>query len=194
MAGDQKIRCSWCGDDPLYMAYHDEEWGKAERDDRRLFEMLMLEGFQAGLAWITILRKRDGFRAAFDGFDPALIASYDQAKIENLLQDTGIVRHRGKIEGAVRSAQAALDLMQRPGGFSGYLWQFVDGEPVINRCRTLADVPAKTAQSEAMSKALKQKGFKFCGPTICYAFMQATGMVNDHMVDCFRYDLSRESA
>ncbi|MGI9500557.1 MAG: DNA-3-methyladenine glycosylase I [Geminicoccaceae bacterium] len=187
MAGDRKNRCSWCGDDPLYVAYHDEEWGVPERDDRRLFEMLLLEGFQAGLSWITILRKREGFRAAFDGFDPAVIASYDQAKIECLLQNTGIVRHRGKIEGAVRSAQAALDLMAAPSGFSGYLWQFVDGEPVINRCQTLADVPATTAQSKAMSKALKQKGFKFCGPTICYAFMQATGMVNDHVVDCFLY-------
>lgn len=194
MAGNDKIRCSWCGDDPLYVAYHDDEWGIPERDDLKLFEMLMLEGFQAGLSWITILRKREGFRAAFDGFDPSIVASYDQEKVESLLQDAGIVRHRGKIEGAVQSARATLDLMAGPEGFSEYLWQFVDGEPVINRCKTLKDVPGKTEQSTAMSKALKQKGFKFCGPTICYAFMQATGMVNDHMVDCFRYDPSRKSA
>ena len=187
MGGDNKVRCSWCGDDPLYMAYHDEEWGVPEHDDRRLFEMLMLEGFQAGLAWITILRKREGFRAAFDRFDPAVVATYGQAKIESLLQDEGIVRHRGKIEGAVQSARATLDIMAEPGGFSDYLWQFVDGQPIVNRFKTLKDVPAKTAQSEAMSKALKQRGFKFCGPTICYAFMQATGIVNDHVVDCFRY-------
>ena len=187
MAGDDKIRCSWCGDDRLYKAYHDDEWGVEERDDRKLFEMLLLEGFQAGLSWITILRKRDGFRTAFDGFDPTKIASYDQAKIENLLQDSGIVRHRGKVEGAVSSARATLDLMEQPGGFSGYLWQFVDGQPVINHFESLKDIPAKTARSEAMSKALKQKGFKFCGPTICYAFMQAVGMVNDHTTDCFRH-------
>ncbi|MEM7041964.1 MAG: DNA-3-methyladenine glycosylase I [Pseudomonadota bacterium] len=187
MADDSKIRCSWCGDDPLYRAYHDDEWGVPEYDDRRLFEMLMLEGFQAGLAWITILRKREGFRAAFDSFDPAIVAGYDQAKIESLLQDEGIVRHRGKVEGAVQSARATLDLMQQQGGFSAYLWQFVDGEPIVNRFKTLKDVPAETARSKALSKDLKQKGFKFCGPTICYAFMQATGMVNDHVVDCFRY-------
>lgn len=191
MADDGKIRCSWCGDDPLYMAYHDDEWGVPVHDDRQLFEMLLLEGFQAGLAWITILRKREGFRAAFDGFDIARIARYDQAKIEALLQDPGIVRHRGKVEGAVQSARAALDLMAEPGGLDAYLWQFVDGQPIVNDFRTLSDVPAQTEQSRNMSKALKQKGFKFCGPTICYAFMQATGMVNDHMVDCFRYQACR---
>lgn len=194
MADNDKIRCSWCGDDALYVAYHDDEWGMPVRDDRQLFEMLMLEGFQAGLSWITILRKREGFRAAFDGFDPAIIADYDQAKVESLLQDEGIVRHRGKVEGAVQSARATLELMAGPDGFSSYLWQFVDGEPIINRFKTLKDVPAKTAQSTAMSKALKQRGFKFCGPTICYAFMQATGMVNDHTVDCFRYDACCQSA
>jgi DNA-3-methyladenine glycosylase I len=191
VADDGKIRCSWCGDDPLYMAYHDDEWGVPVHDDRQLFEMLLLEGFQAGLAWITILRKREGFRAAFDGFDIARIARYDQAKIEALLQDPGIVRHRGKVEGAVQSARAALDLMAEPGGLDAYLWQFVDGQPIVNDFRTLSDVPAQTEQSRNMSKALKQKGFKFCGPTICYAFMQATGMVNDHMVDCFRYQACR---
>ncbi len=191
MSNDGKIRCGWCGDDPLYVAYHDEEWGVPVRDDRRLFEMLMLEGFQAGLAWITILRKRENFKRAFDGFDPATIARYDQAKIESLLQDAGIVRHRGKIEGVVRSARATLDLMAEPGGFSGYLWQFVDGAPINNRLRTWRDAPAKTDESKAMSNALKKLGFKFCGPTICYAFMQATGMVNDHSLDCFRHPVCR---
>ena len=192
MTANDKMRCSWCGDDPLYVAYHDDEWGVPVRDDRQLFEMLMLEGFQAGLSWITILRKREGFRSAFDGFDPTIVAGYDQAKIESLLKDEGIVRHRGKIEGAVQSARATLDLMSGSEGFSGYLWQFVDGAPINNRFKTLGDVPAKTAQSTAMSKALKQKGFKFCGPTICYAFMQATGMVNDHIIDCFRYESCRQ--
>jgi DNA-3-methyladenine glycosylase I len=188
MVGNVAQRCSWCGEDPLYVAYHDEEWGVPEWDDRKLFEMLLLEGFQAGLSWITILRKREGFRQAFDGFDPERIAAYDQEKIETLLQDENIVRHRGKVEGAVLSAKASLGLMDQPGGLSRYLWQFVDGKPIINRFKSLSDVPAKTAQSEAMSKALKKEGFKFCGPTICYAFMQATGMVNDHVEDCYRYE------
>ena len=188
MVGNVAQRCSWCGEDPLYVAYHDEEWGVPEWDDRKLFEMLLLEGFQAGLSWITILRKREGFRQAFDGFDPERIAAYDQEKIETLLQDEKIVRHRGKVEGAVLSAKASLGLMDQAGGLSRYLWQFVDGKPIINRFKSLSDVPAKTAQSEAMSKALKKEGFKFCGPTICYAFMQATGMVNDHVEDCFRYE------
>jgi DNA-3-methyladenine glycosylase I len=180
-------RCSWCGNDPLYVAYHDEEWGVVERDDRRLFEMLLLEGFQAGLSWITILRKRQGFQKAFDGFAPEIIAAYDQAKVERLLQDEGIVRHRGKIEGAVQSARVTLELMGKPGGLSDFLWQFVDGRQVVNRFKSLENVPAETARSKAMSKALKKAGFKFCGPTICYAFMQATGMVNDHIADCFRH-------
>ena len=187
-------RCGWCGDDPLYVAYHDEEWGIPERDDQKLFEMLLLEGFQAGLSWITILRKRNGFRKAFDGFDPEIIASYDQQKVESLLQDEGIVRHRGKIEGAIQSAKTALDLMDQPGGFSRFVWQFVDGEPVVNTFKSLSDVPTKTPESTAMSKALKKAGFKFCGPTICYAFMQATGMVNDHTIDCFRYEPCRQMA
>ena len=188
---DGLSRCSWCGDDPLYVAYHDREWGFPERDDQRLFEMLILEGFQAGLAWITILRKRENFRKAFDGFDPSIIACYDQAKIEALLMNPGIVRHRGKVEGVVQSARIALELMDQPGGLSGFLWQFVDGKPIINRHRTIDTVPTKTPQSENMSKTLKEKGFKFCGPTICYAFMQATGMVNDHMTDCFRHQACR---
>jgi DNA-3-methyladenine glycosylase I len=193
MAEDGRIRCGWCGDDPLYRSYHDHEWGVPERDDRRLFEMLLLEGFQAGLSWITILRKREGFRAAFDGFDPEVIAGYGQSRIESLLQDEAIVRHRGKIEGAVHSARAALEIMGRTGGFSGFVWQFVDGRPIHNRFRSLGDVPAATDQSIAMSKALKKEGFKFCGPTICYAFMQATGMVNDHVVDCFRHEPCRSA-
>lgn len=188
MGEDKKIRCRWCGNDPLYLAYHDEEWGVPERNEQQLFEMLQLEGFQAGLSWITILRKRDRFRAAFDGFDPEIIAEYESAKIESLLQDEGIVRHRGKIEGTVQSARAMLDLKSRSIAFSDFVWQFVDGHQVINRFSSLGEVPAATDQSKAMSKALKKEGFKFCGPTICYAFMQATGMVNDHMTDCFRYE------
>ncbi len=187
MSMDGKTRCWWCGDDPLYVAYHDDEWGVPDRDDRSLFEMLILEGFQAGLSWITVLRKREHFRKVFDGFDPQKIARYDQAKIESLLQDPGIIRHRGKIEGTVQSAKITLDLMEKPGGLSEYLWQFVDGETINNNLRSKSDVPAQTAPSKAMSKALKQQGFKFCGPTICYAFMQASGMVNDHLVDCFRH-------
>ncbi|MEZ5932528.1 MAG: DNA-3-methyladenine glycosylase I [Alphaproteobacteria bacterium] len=193
MAEDGRIRCGWCGDDPLYQAYHDEEWGMPERDARRLFEMLLLESFQAGLSWITILRKREGFRAAFDGFDPEAMAAYGPAKIESLLQDEGIVRHRGKIEGAVHSARAMLDIERRPGGFSAFVWQFVDGRPIDNGFGSLSDIPAATDPSKAMSKALKKEGFKFCGPTICYAFMQATGMVNDHVVDCFRYQPCRDA-
>lgn len=184
---DGQSRCWWCGEDPLYVAYHDDEWGVPDRDDRSLFEMLMLEGFQAGLSWITVLRKRDHFRTAFDGFDPAKIARYDQTKIEMLLQDPGIIRHRGKVEGAVQSAKIALELMEQPGGLGNYLWQFVDGQTITNHFRSMDEVPAQTDQSRAMSKALKQKGFKFCGPTICYAFMQASGMVNDHLTECFRH-------
>lgn len=188
LGDNQKIRCRWCGNDPLYLTYHDEEWGVPERDERRLFEMLQLEGFQAGLSWITILRKRESFRAAFDGFDPEIIADYDNAKIESLLQDEGIVRHRGKIEGTVQSARAMLALRGRSIAFSDFVWQFVDGRQVNNQCKSPEEVPVATDQSKAMSKALKKEGFKFCGPTICYAFMQASGMVNDHVTDCFRYE------
>ena len=181
------VRCGWAGSDPLYVAYHDREWGVPLHDERALFEMLILEGFQAGLSWITILRKRDNFRRAFDSFEPARIAAYDANKIAALLADPGIVRNRAKIEGAVASARAYLDLMAELGGASGFLWQFVDGEPIVNRRRSLAEVPAETPDARTMSKALKQRGFKFCGPTICYAFMQAVGMVDDHVVDCFRH-------
>ncbi|MGH6944395.1 MAG: DNA-3-methyladenine glycosylase I, partial [Geminicoccaceae bacterium] len=179
--------CGWAGNDPLYRAYHDQEWGIPLRDERRLFEMLVLEGFQAGLSWITILRKRDNFRKAFDQFDPKRVAAYGETKIAALLADPGIVRNRAKIEAAIGSGRACLELKAAPGGFSGYLWQFVDGTPIVNQRRSLAEVPAETAEARAMSKALKARGFRFVGPTICYAFMQATGMVDDHVVDCFRH-------
>jgi DNA-3-methyladenine glycosylase I len=181
-----KVRCGWAGSDPLYIAYHDEEWGTPLRDDRALYEMLMLEGFQAGLSWITILRKRENFRRAFDGFAPETIAAYDQKKVERLLADPGIVRNRAKIEGAIGSARIWLEIMEEPGGFRDYIWQFVNGEPIVNQWQTMAEVPAETAEARAMSKALKGRGFKFVGPTICYAFMQATGLVDDHVLDCFR--------
>jgi len=181
-------RCPWPKTDPLYVAYHDEEWGVPEWDDRALYEKLILDGFQAGLSWITILRKRDNFRAAFDDFDPAKIARYDKRKIERLMNDAGIVRNRMKIEGAVLSARAWLDAMEKGPGFSHLLWDFLDGEPRINRFRSTSQVPAKTPVSEAMSKELAGRGFKFVGPTIIYAFMQAVGMVNDHLVTCHRHD------
>lgn len=180
---DKKLRCPWPGEDPLYMAYHDTEWGVPEYDDRALFEKLILDGFQAGLSWITILRKRDKFRKAFDDFDPAKIAKYNAKKIEALMNDAGIVRNRAKIEGAVNSAKAYLKIMDE-GGFSKFLWDFVDGKPKVNAFKTTASVPAATPISTAMSKELIARGFKFVGPTIVYAFMQATGMVNDHLVAC----------
>ena len=185
-------RCDWCGTDPLYVAYHDTEWGVPERDDRALFEKLTLDGFQAGLAWITILRKRENFRAAFEGFDPAVIARYGEADVARLLGDAGIVRHRGKIEATIGNAQAWLDIMER-GSFSEFLWDFVDGEPVQNAPRSMADVPAQTPASVALSKALKKEGFRFCGPTIVYAVMQACGLVNDHLVGCPRREAVRKS-
>jgi len=183
---DGKARCHWPGIDPLYLAYHDDEWGVPEHDDRALFEKLILDGFQAGLSWITILRRREGFRAAFDHFNPELIASYDAAKVESLLQDARIIRHRGKIEGAVKSAQAWVALQERQG-FSAYLWDFFDGRPIQNHYRTPAEIPAQTELSARIAKDLKKKGFTFCGPTIVYAFCQATGMVNDHLVTCWRH-------
>ena len=183
-----KTRCSWPGEDPLYVAYHDEEWGVPEHVDRALFEKLILDGFQAGLSWITILRKRDNFRAAFDGFEPERIARYNKRKIESLMKDAGIVRNRAKIEGTVKGARVYLDLMESGQTFDGFIWQFTDGQTIKNAYRHWQDIPAQSAESEAMSKALKSLGFSFCGPTICYAFMQAVGIVNDHIVDCFRYD------
>ncbi len=192
MANDGPVRCGWAGSDPLNLAYHDQEWGVPLRDDRRLFEMLVLEGFQAGLSWITILRKRDNFRRAFDGFDPEKIAVYSSAKIATLLADAGIIRNRAKVEGAILSARGYLELMAEPGGFAGFLWQFVAGEPIVNQRRAMSEIPTETAEARAMSKALKARGFKFVGPTICYAFMQATGMVDDHLVDCFRHSRTRQ--
>jgi DNA-3-methyladenine glycosylase I len=184
---DGLTRCSWAGDDPLYVAYHDEEWGVPEYDHRGLYEKLVLDGFQAGLSWITILRKRDNFRRAFDDFAPDVIARYGSKKIEALMQDAGIVRNRAKIEGAVASARAYLDIMEKGPGFSTLLWNFVDGRPKINRFRSRSQVPAETAVSRALSKELIGRGFKFVGPTIVYAFMQAVGMVNDHLVTCHRH-------
>ena len=184
---DGLLRCPWPKQDPLYVAYHDDEWGVPEYDDRALFEKLVLDGFQAGLSWITILRKRDDFRRAFDGFDPEKIARYPKRKIESLMKDAGIVRNRAKIEGAILSARGWLQFMEQGPGFSGYLWDFVDGKPIVNRFKTIKEIPAETELSRAIAKDLKARGFKFCGPTIVYAFMQATGMVNDHLVDCPRH-------
>ena len=181
-----KSRCPWPGQDPFYIAYHDDEWGVPEYDDRALYEKLILDGFQAGLSWITILRKRENFRAAFDQFEPARIARYNEKKIQALLQDAGIIRHRGKIEATIGSAQSYLAIMEQQG-FSNYLWNFVDGKPLQNSLSSMADAPAQTPLSQIISKDLKQKGFKFTGPTIVYAFMQAVGMVNDHMTTCFRH-------
>ena len=176
-------RCAWCGTDPLYVAYHDTDWGVPEWDGRALWEKLILDGFQAGLSWITILRKREAFRAAFRGFHPEIIAAWGEDDVARLLADPGIVRHRGKIEGTIAGAKAYLRIEERQG-FANYLWNFVGHSPVQNRPKTMADVPTSTDISTAMSKALKSEGFKFCGPTIVYAFMQATGMVNDHMTHC----------
>jgi DNA-3-methyladenine glycosylase I len=187
-------RCPWPKQDPIYIAYHDKEWGVPEYDDRALYEKLVLDGFQAGLSWITILRKRDNFRRAFDDFVPEKIARYRPAKIERLMQDAGIVRNRAKIEGAVHSARAWLDVMEKGPGFSKLLWDFVDGQPKINNYRSIKQVPAETAISRAMSKELSQRGCKFCGPTIVYAFMQAVGMVNDHLVGCHRHQLVQKLA
>ncbi|HVY54065.1 MAG TPA: DNA-3-methyladenine glycosylase I [Gammaproteobacteria bacterium] len=181
-----KTRCKWVTDDPIYIAYHDKEWGVPVKDDRLLFEFLILEGAQAGLSWITILKRRDNYRKAFDKFDAKKIARYDQAKCHKLLQDPGIIRNRLKIQAAVLNAQAYLAVKKEFGSFSDYLWQFVDGKPIINRWKSHSQVPAKTDISDKMSKDLKKRGFKFVGSTICYAFMQAVGMVNDHVVGCYR--------
>lgn len=176
-------RCSWCGTDPLYLEYHDTDWGVPEWDGRALWEKLILDGFQAGLSWITILRKREAFRRAFQGFHPEIIATWGESDVQRLLADPGIVRHRGKIEGTIASAKAFLNIDAREG-FSTYLWAFVGGHPIQTHRGSMAEVPTSTDISEKMSKALRAEGFKFCGPTIVYAFMQATGMVNDHMIHC----------
>jgi DNA-3-methyladenine glycosylase I len=186
-ADDRRPRCAWPGDDPLYRAYHDREWGVPLHDDRRLFELLCLEGAQAGLAWITILRKRPAYRRAFDRFDPRKVAAYDAAKVRALLRDPGIVRNRLKVRGAVKNARAYLALRAEHGRFARFLWSFVGEEPRQNRWRSTKDIPARTPESDALSKALRQRGFTFVGSTICYAFMQAAGLVNDHTVDCFRH-------
>lgn len=182
----EKNRCPWCLQDDLYVRYHDEEWGVPVRNDRQLFELLILEGFQAGLSWYTILKKRENFRAAFDGFEPEKIAQWDEAKIQALLQDEGIVRSRQKIRATVRNAQAYLRLRAEQGSFAEFLWDFVGGAPLVNWPATMAEVPAKTHESDRMSRALKRQGFTYVGATICYAFMQATGMVDDHLVSCWR--------
>ena len=183
---DGRCRCGWCGLDPLYVAYHDTEWGVPEYDDRALFEKLILDGFQAGLSWITILRKRDAFRRAFDDFEPGIVARYDAAKVEALMQDAGIVRNRAKIVGTIASAQAYLAVQER-GGLAELLWDFHDGMPVQTSARRREDVPTATPLSMTISKELTRLGFKFCGPTIVYAFCQACGLVNDHLVSCFRH-------
>ena len=177
------MRCPWCGSDPLYLAYHDEEWGRPEFDSRLLWEMLMLEGFQAGLSWITILRRREGFRQAFEGFKPEVIAKWGAPEVERLVQDRRIIRHRGKIEATITAARLYLEI-EAAEGFSAYLWSFVQGQPYQRRAESMADIPPQNEVSLHMSKTLKKRGFKFVGPSICYAFMQAAGMVNDHLKSC----------
>jgi DNA-3-methyladenine glycosylase I len=189
-AADGLMRCPWPGVDPLYLAYHDEEWGTPEYDDRALFEKLVLDAFQAGLSWITILRKRPAFRTAFDGFEPERIARWDAVKMATLMQDPGIVRNRAKINATVALARVYLDLAGK-GGFSQHLWAFVDGRPIQNARHSLAELPAESDISRAISRDLRARGANFVGPTIVYAFMQATGMVNDHLVDCCRYEACR---
>ncbi|HLK37399.1 MAG TPA: DNA-3-methyladenine glycosylase I [Polyangiaceae bacterium] len=183
----EKKRCAWAGTDPLYVAYHDEEWGVPVHDDRVLFEFLVLEGAQAGLSWITVLRKRDGYRRAFDRFDPRKVARFDGRKVTALLADAGIVRNRAKIESAIKNARAFLEVQAEFGSFDAYQWRFVDGRPVENRRKAVGEIPPRSAQSDAMSKDLKSRGFTFVGSTIIYAHMQAVGMVNDHLVGCFRH-------
>lgn len=180
-------RCEWVGEEPLYIQYHDEEWGVPVHDDRTLFEFLILEGAQAGLSWITILRKRDNYRRLFDGFDPQKVARYDEEKIASLLQDPGIVRNRLKVQAAVTNARAFLKTQEEFGSFDAYIWRFVDGHPIQNRWQNIAELPAQTPLSQTISKDLIRRGFRFVGPTIIYAHMQATGMVNDHVVSCFRH-------
>ena len=184
---DGKPRCGWASADPLYQKYHDTEWGRPLKDDRALFELLTLEGCQAGLSWITVLRKREHYRKVYDGFDPEKIARYTPAKLEKLLADPGIIRHKGKIDASVSNAKAFLALVEREGSFAKFLWSFVGGKPKKNRPKSLKDVPTKSPESDAMAKALQKAGFKFVGSTICYAFMQASGMVDDHVVGCHRH-------
>lgn len=182
-----KTRCAWCGDDPLYVSYHDTEWGVPLHDDRRLFEFLVLEGAQAGLSWLTILKKRENYRKVFDNFDIARVAKYGQRDIDRLLLDPGIVRNRLKIESAIKNAQGVLAIQKEYGTFDAFLWRYVNGKPLQNSWRSMADLPATSTASDQMSKDLKKRGFNFVGSTICYSLMQAVGMVNDHLVDCYRY-------
>lgn len=193
LAGPAKSRCPWPGTDPLYLAYHDDEWGVPEHDSRALYEKLVLDGFQAGLSWITVLRKREAFRAAFDNFEPEKIARYHARKIDSLMQNPGIIRNRAKIEGAVASARAWLKVEEKEG-FAALLWGFFEGRSVQNCFRDIAEIPAKTPISVTIAKELKGRGFHFCGPTVVYAFCQATGMVNDHLVQCFRHEECRTFA
>ncbi len=188
------IRCEWSGSDPLYIAYHDREWGVPVHDDRLLFEFLILEGAQAGLSWLTILKKRDNYRKAFDNFDFERIANYTETELKRLLADSGIVRNRLKINSAIKNAQGVLAIQEEYESLDSYLWRFIDGTPIQNARKSMAELPAKTELSEAMSRDLKKRGFNFVGPTICYAFMQAVGMVNDHTTDCFRYQEIKELA
>jgi DNA-3-methyladenine glycosylase I len=187
-------RCAWPGTLPIYVAYHDEEWGVPVHDDRELFQHLLLDGAQAGLSWLTILKRRDNYRRAFDGFDPEKMARYDDRKVQALLQDEGIIRNRLKVQAFIANARAFLDLRDELGSFSDFLWSFVGGTTIQNAWTDAAQLPAETDESRAMSRALKARGFKFVGPTICYAFMQAAGLVNDHVVSCFRYDQLRAGA
>jgi len=182
-----KVRCEWCGTDPLYVAYHDKEWGVPIKDDNTLFEFLVLETFQAGLSWITVLRKRENFRKAFDNFNYRKIAGYDQEKIDSLLEDAGIIRNKLKVKATVTNAIAFMEVQKEYGSFSKYIWDFVGGKPIINTFEKMTDLPANTPLSDTISNDLKKRGFKFVGTTVVYAHMQATGMVNDHLVDCFRY-------
>jgi DNA-3-methyladenine glycosylase I len=191
MPRNEIIRCAWCGTDPIYIRYHDEEWGVPVHDDRRLFEMLILDGMQAGLSWITVLKKRGEFRKAFDHFDPEKIAQYGKEKVSQLLTNPGIIRNRLKIQGAIKNAQAFLRIQKEFGTFDKFIWSFVGNKPLHNRFKDSKQIPARTPESDQMSKELKKRGFSFVGSTICYAFMQAAGMVNDHVVQCFRY---RESS
>ncbi len=185
--GSRNMRCDWAGNDPIMIEYHDKEWGVAVHDDRLLFEFLVLEGAQAGLSWSTILKKRESYRAAFDDFDIEKVADYGEDKIGRLLQDPGIIRNRLKIRSTISNARAVLSIRKEFGSFDSYIWGFVDGKTIRNSWRELKEIPAKTPEAEAMSKDLKKRGFTFVGPTICYAFMQAVGMVNDHITNCFRY-------
>lgn len=186
---NEPVRCDWCGTEPIYTAYHDEEWGVPVYDGRALWEKLILDGFQAGLSWITILKRREGFIRAFDGFDPVIIAGYSDDDIERLMNDTGIIRNRMKILATIKNAKAYLEIeAKKEGSFSEFIWSFTGGKTKVNKWKTMSEVPATSAESEAMSKALKKHGFGFCGPTICYAFMQAVGIVNDHIVTCHRYE------